>query len=465
MVRATQKGEMENPSPEIAKVASSVSKSDVKKMASTKHKGLPEKKKIEEVAFLAAAGKVALAAGKGMVKQKAKQVVAQKAVNVAKGAIPQPNRDQQESYATVKKPSEVKKKAKLEATLRRIEDIKKKQKQVKEGVGRAAIGAGVGALVGGPVGAAAGAAIGASLGKKKVTTGGNKVKKKATNFFKAEPKVTRSEEVEVVDEAAKDQSNKQLDRGMKTTQKAMGVIDNSPYGKLSDDKVDRMNKRLRDRRKDVSGEKMSRLTKSLGLKKEEFVDEKFATQYKDKSKLGQSSQRKSLGRGSSINPDAKPSGYESKKEHRVTSKKLAKYQTKGTYNAHLNTEAKVDAGKDDVTKEDDRNKRKFGHVPYNQHGHSVLRRAMHRSDRKVKKIKGLKEPANAYGEQVKMEGVMDIVRKYNKKKEEKKPDKAQDAGARARRALKRREYQSKVSSIVPSELEDQKVWDKIKKHI
>ena len=31
----------------------------------------------------------------------------------------------------------------------------------------------------------------------------------------------------------------------------------------------------------------------------------------------------------------KKSGYESKKEHRDTSKKLAKYQTKGTYNAHL----------------------------------------------------------------------------------------------------------------------------------
>ena len=66
-----------------------------------------------------------------------------------------------------------------------------------------------------------------------------------------------------VDEAAKDQSSKQLDRGMKTTQKAMGVIDNSPYGKLSDDKVDRMNKRLRDRRKDISGEKTSKLTKLL----------------------------------------------------------------------------------------------------------------------------------------------------------------------------------------------------------
>jgi len=63
------------------------------------------------------------------------------------------------------------------------------------------------------------------------------------------------------------------------------------------------------------------------------------------------------------------------------------------------------------------------------------------------------------------EGVMDIVNRYKKKKEEKKPQKAQDAGARARRVLKRREYTSKVSSIVPAELEDQKVWDKIKKYI
>ena len=43
MVRATQKGEMENPSPEVTKAASSMSKSDVKKFAKTKHKGLPNK--------------------------------------------------------------------------------------------------------------------------------------------------------------------------------------------------------------------------------------------------------------------------------------------------------------------------------------------------------------------------------------------------------------------------------------
>ena len=43
MVRALQKGEMENPSPEVA-IASSMSKPDVKKFAKTKHKGLPMKK-------------------------------------------------------------------------------------------------------------------------------------------------------------------------------------------------------------------------------------------------------------------------------------------------------------------------------------------------------------------------------------------------------------------------------------
>jgi len=47
MVRATQKGEMETPSPEVAKAASSMSKSDVKKFAKTKHDKLPEKK-VEE---------------------------------------------------------------------------------------------------------------------------------------------------------------------------------------------------------------------------------------------------------------------------------------------------------------------------------------------------------------------------------------------------------------------------------
>jgi hypothetical protein len=43
MVRAAQKGEMENPSPAVAKAAASMKPSDVKDFASTSHEGLPEK--------------------------------------------------------------------------------------------------------------------------------------------------------------------------------------------------------------------------------------------------------------------------------------------------------------------------------------------------------------------------------------------------------------------------------------
>ena len=49
MVRAKQKGEMDDASPEVAKAAKSMSKKDVKDFASTKHKGLPDKKEgVEE---------------------------------------------------------------------------------------------------------------------------------------------------------------------------------------------------------------------------------------------------------------------------------------------------------------------------------------------------------------------------------------------------------------------------------
>ena len=49
MVRAAQKGEG-SASPEVAKVAGEISKKDAKDFAKTKHKGLPEKKKVDESA-------------------------------------------------------------------------------------------------------------------------------------------------------------------------------------------------------------------------------------------------------------------------------------------------------------------------------------------------------------------------------------------------------------------------------
>ena len=62
------------------------------------------------------------------------------------------------------------------------------------------------------------------------------------------------------------------------------------------------------------------------------------------------------------------------------------------------------------------------------------------------------------------ESVLDLVRKYGKKKKEKQPQKAMDAGARAKRKLARREYRSKVGATVPSELEDQKSWLDFTRH-
>ena len=52
MVHATQKGDMENPSPEVSKAADSVSDKDAKDFASTSHKGLPNKVKSESITKL-----------------------------------------------------------------------------------------------------------------------------------------------------------------------------------------------------------------------------------------------------------------------------------------------------------------------------------------------------------------------------------------------------------------------------
>ena len=52
MVHAAQKGDMENPSPEVEKAADSMSDKDAKDFASTKHKGLPNKIKSESITKL-----------------------------------------------------------------------------------------------------------------------------------------------------------------------------------------------------------------------------------------------------------------------------------------------------------------------------------------------------------------------------------------------------------------------------
>jgi hypothetical protein len=58
MVYATKKGDMTNPSPEVAKAAASMKKSDAKDFASTKHKKLPEKKVAKEAADFSQRNKI-----------------------------------------------------------------------------------------------------------------------------------------------------------------------------------------------------------------------------------------------------------------------------------------------------------------------------------------------------------------------------------------------------------------------
>ena len=121
-------------------------------------------------------------------------------------------------------------------------------------------------------------------------------------------------------------------------------------------------------------------------------------------------------------------------------------------------EAKVEAGRSDYGKASVRNKRKFGRegepAVFDASGDRGKMIDQRRSDHKAKR--GVKE------------GVMDVVKKYRNKHDEKKPQKAQDAGAKARRSLQRREYASKVSgstSNVPDNLRDHRSWDEFKKHI
>ena len=57
MVYAVKKGEMSAPSSEVADAAASMKKKDAKDFASTKHKGLPEKKKVDETAYYKSSSK------------------------------------------------------------------------------------------------------------------------------------------------------------------------------------------------------------------------------------------------------------------------------------------------------------------------------------------------------------------------------------------------------------------------
>ena len=65
-----------------------------------------------------------------------------------------------------------------------------------------------------------------------------------------------------------------------------------------------------------------------------------------------------------------------------------------------------------------------------------------------------------------VDAMVSAIRK--KKKQERKPEKAQDAGARAKRKLQRKEYAAKVSGSeenVPDDLRDHKTWKDFRQNL
>ncbi len=139
-----------------------------------------------------------------------------------------------------------------------------------------------------------------------------------------------------------------------------------------------------------------------------------------------------------------------KKDHGVVNKRT------------ITSEAKEEEGRSDYGKASVRNKRRFGKEgkpaifdPTNERGKMIDKRREEHQQRQAKS--GVTE------------GIMDIVRKYSKKKkEEKKPQKAMDAGARLRRKVERRVHAKYVSGSednVPDDIRDHKTWNDFKKHI
>ena len=111
-------------------------------------------------------------------------------------------------------------------------------------------------------------------------------------------------------------------------------------------------------------------------------------------------------------------------------------------------EAKEEQGRSDYGKASVRNKRRFG-----KEGEPAI---FDTTNERGKMIDKRREEHQQ--RQVKYEGVMDIVRKYtDKKKPEKKPEKAMDAGARARRKLARAHHAKYVSGsedLVPDSIRE-----------
>ena len=216
IVRSVQKGEQSPTTPEVAKAASSMKKSDVKKFASTKHKGLPVKKRqeLKEWPKWDPAG------------AKAKREVLKKAGGgdhtIWKPGINVPGIDKKNTLDITKGKVAGPIKDKISSALKIGKGIKKVGKFIAKNPGKTAlIGAGV---------------VGAGLLAKKALSRKKKKKKKKKNLKEQTTFPQMQQRIRDAKERRREQQKKSEKLYMDTKKKGVKFYDKTGTGRLKDGK-------------------------------------------------------------------------------------------------------------------------------------------------------------------------------------------------------------------------------------
>ena len=386
MVRAAQKGEMENPSPEISKIASTVSKSDVKKMASTKHKGLPEVK--ESVSLVSVLHRLKEEGYPARI-EGPQRGLGNALCPICGQMGCTTDHDAEEEVKegvgeTIKKGLKRHKKA--------VDAKKVKERKAPPYAALAAEHEPEGEMV---EGSAWGLWKGdgkRKLPADKAKSDWNKIRKdrgdqkefeRAQEYIKKNPNFGKKNvKEEMVDEGI----TKELVRaGIKVGGKTGGKVVKTVIKKGGEE--------LKNQAVKVGGELATDAAKKIGQKVKEKgkkvigpVNERTLSSYIPSDRQGEAHGANL----SYVKGQLKKKEDESTKNRGDLSKRDAgKMAKQRLHNKKIMSmgEAKVDAGKSPETKEKERNIRKFG-VGHNVSGHGKLRRSLHRMNRGDKKIKG-----------------------------------------------------------------------------
>jgi len=427
MVRAAQKGEMDNPSSEVVDAADSMKVSDVKKFAKTKHKGLPEKKKLEEKlgqwkqavrnrdkAHRKSIGKTKppkqgsiksrVKKGVGRVPLKDVNTPAKKQSMQGVGGFRGVHGASRKSKSSQGKPAPV------------VYSYKKKE-QVNEVIGQFAGGDPVTDMA-------------MNTGMKMNPLLGA-VKQKAK-------KEVKQKSAEVTGNVA-DKISKPI--GGTRVQESKGTAELAGLA-------------LRGKKRCAECGSFTHVTGDCPKKEHGLVNKRTVT---SEAKERHPRDQKELDRAQAYIKKNPNFGRERGKKDQAELDRAQAYIKK---NPNFGVkEAKEEEGRSDYGKASVRNKRRFGKEgkpavidPTNERGKMIDKRREEHQQR-----------------QVKYEGVMDIVKRYtDKKKPEKKPEKAMDAGARAKRQLARKvhaKYVSGSTENVPDDIRDHKTWNDFKTHI